>query len=238
MINFFRKVRRNLLHEGRMSKYLLYAIGEILLVMIGILLAIKVNNINEARLNKNEAKKFYENFKRQIIEDRDIIQSTAQYNDKYRREYEYATSLIGQKERSKIDTLGLIALNLTKYSDYDRPGNIYEAIVQSGDVQLLDNRDVLEKIQILEETYTYFNRMEDIHYDLITSIVPELIEVIRYSDNRVMDAAKLMDYRFQNIFITAQGITVEKDDVYQRAIKQIDELVLLLGEEIDQLSGE
>jgi hypothetical protein len=47
MIKFFRKIRQNLLSENKLSKYLLYAIGEIMLVMIGILLALSINNWNE-----------------------------------------------------------------------------------------------------------------------------------------------------------------------------------------------
>lgn len=47
MLKFFRKIRQQLLRENQTSKYLLYAAGEILLVMIGILLALQVNNWNE-----------------------------------------------------------------------------------------------------------------------------------------------------------------------------------------------
>ncbi|MDU8886796.1 DUF6090 family protein [Yeosuana sp. MJ-SS3] len=49
MIKFFRKIRQKLLSENKFSKYLIYAIGEIILVMIGILLALQVNNWNEYR---------------------------------------------------------------------------------------------------------------------------------------------------------------------------------------------
>tara|TARA_R110000868_G_scaffold410364_1_gene698192 strand:+ start:1389 stop:2201 length:813 start_codon:yes stop_codon:yes gene_type:complete len=47
MIKFFRKIRQNLLTENKFSKYLLYAIGEIVLVVIGILIALGINNWNE-----------------------------------------------------------------------------------------------------------------------------------------------------------------------------------------------
>ena len=49
MIKFFRKIRKNLLTENEFSKYLLYAIGEIILVVIGILIALSINNQNETR---------------------------------------------------------------------------------------------------------------------------------------------------------------------------------------------
>jgi len=52
MINFFRKIRQQLLTENKFSKYLLYAIGEIFLVVIGILIALQINNWNEDRKDR------------------------------------------------------------------------------------------------------------------------------------------------------------------------------------------
>ncbi len=49
MIKFFRKIRQQLLTENKFSKYLLYAIGEIVLVVIGILIALQINTWNENR---------------------------------------------------------------------------------------------------------------------------------------------------------------------------------------------
>lgn len=55
MIKFFRRIHQKLLTEGKLSKYLFYALGEIALVMIVILLALQVNNWNETwKLNKKE----------------------------------------------------------------------------------------------------------------------------------------------------------------------------------------
>lgn len=49
MIKFFKRIRQQLLTENKFSKYLLYPIGEIILVVIGILLAIRINHRNEKR---------------------------------------------------------------------------------------------------------------------------------------------------------------------------------------------
>jgi hypothetical protein len=54
MIKFFRKIRQKLLTENKFSKYLLYAVGEIILVVIGILIALQVNNWNQNINSKNE----------------------------------------------------------------------------------------------------------------------------------------------------------------------------------------
>ena len=55
MIKFFRHIRQQLLSESKFSKYLLYAIGEIILVVIGILIALQINNWNETnKMNTRE----------------------------------------------------------------------------------------------------------------------------------------------------------------------------------------
>lgn len=58
MIKFFRKIRQTLVTESKFSKYLLYAIGEIILVVIGIFLAIQLNNLNENRKERNREESF------------------------------------------------------------------------------------------------------------------------------------------------------------------------------------
>ncbi len=75
MLTFFRRIRKGLLEGGRISKYLLYAIGEILLVVIGILIALQINNRNEWRKDRiNErfylsqlAEEFTDNYERSEI---------------------------------------------------------------------------------------------------------------------------------------------------------------------------
>jgi len=56
MIKFFRKIRQQLIAQNKFTKYLLYAIGEIILVVIGILIALQVNNYNEAKKQEIKTK--------------------------------------------------------------------------------------------------------------------------------------------------------------------------------------
>ena len=60
MIKFFRHIRKSLISENKMGKYFKYAVGEILLVVIGILLALQINTWNEMRKNKIEEKRIIE----------------------------------------------------------------------------------------------------------------------------------------------------------------------------------
>ncbi|MFD2565754.1 DUF6090 family protein [Pseudotenacibaculum haliotis] len=61
MLKIFRRVRQKLLRENKVSNYMLYAIGEIALVMIGILLALQVNNWNEERKSNKQLKSILKN---------------------------------------------------------------------------------------------------------------------------------------------------------------------------------
>ena len=54
MLKLFRKIRRKLIDEGKLRRYLIYAVGEIILVVVGILIALQVNNLNEDRKNRND----------------------------------------------------------------------------------------------------------------------------------------------------------------------------------------
>ena len=69
MIKFFRKIRQKLLTENKFSKYMIYAIGEILLVMVGILLALQVNNWNENRKQNIELNEYLIKIAQNIKED-------------------------------------------------------------------------------------------------------------------------------------------------------------------------
>lgn len=75
MIKFFRKIRYNLLNEGKTSRYLKYAIGEILLIMIGIFMAIQLQNWNENRKQEAEAEIVLEQIYNAIKNDTEIFKT-------------------------------------------------------------------------------------------------------------------------------------------------------------------
>ena len=68
MIKFFRKIRHKLLSEGKTEKYFKYAIGEIILVVIGILIALQINNWNNERILAKEEKLLLANLKEEYQE--------------------------------------------------------------------------------------------------------------------------------------------------------------------------
>ncbi|MFI1770196.1 DUF6090 family protein [Thalassobellus citreus] len=82
MIKFFRKIRQNLLSEGKTEKYFKYAIGEIILVVIGILIALQINNWNEAKKEEKQETQIYKELKSDLIQTKNEIQKTiSQHNE-------------------------------------------------------------------------------------------------------------------------------------------------------------
>ena len=74
MIKFFRRIRYDLMDNNKTGKYLKYAIGEIILVMIGILLALQVNTWNEKRKNLILEKEFKIGLKNDLIRDKENLE--------------------------------------------------------------------------------------------------------------------------------------------------------------------
>ena len=214
------------------GRYLLYALGEIMLVVIGILIALQINNWNDNRLKEREAKTFYQNILQQIFEDRQNIEGQINYNNKDNQAFNYAISLISQNDRSEKDSLCAVTGKLVDYSDFDRQGNIYETIVNSGDVKLLKNEEIKKRLRGLEETYLYINRMETIHYDAIMQMIPEISRTLNFTSKEVIDEDRLYSAGFQNQFVLSLRLINEKEQVYFRALDEIDALVSLIGEEL------
>ncbi|WP_298537050.1 hypothetical protein [uncultured Algibacter sp.] len=69
MIKFFRKIRQQLLSENKISKYLLYAVGEIILVVIGILLALNINNRNQQKISEAKITNILKEIQQDIVSD-------------------------------------------------------------------------------------------------------------------------------------------------------------------------
>ncbi|MDT0538609.1 MULTISPECIES: DUF6090 family protein [Croceitalea] len=82
MIKFFRKIRQRLLTENKFSKYLVYAIGEIILVVIGILIALQINNWNETSKMKMKSISYLKQFKGDIESDTIRLSQNIDWNEK------------------------------------------------------------------------------------------------------------------------------------------------------------
>ena len=126
MLQFFRKIRQKLLITGKTTKYVNYALGEIILVVIGILIALQINNWNEIRKERNKAFAFLSEFKK------DIVSDTAQYN--------YVISEHEKNIKSEIILLKKIKIS---FDDIKNIANVFGASYYSRKI----NNKTFQKIQ-------------------------------------------------------------------------------------------
>lgn len=233
MLLFLKKIRRQIIADNKLGKYLLYALGEICLVVIGILIALQIDNWNTERVLKEDARKSYENLKRQVTEDQNELAEMKAVNTYLTEAFEYANKIIVAHDQNKTDSLALITMGLSQYSDFHRSGSIYETLVNSGDLKLLKNEEITNALQQLEATYIFINKLEDMNWGLIINeLSPELKGVINYTTREVIKPDKLYAVELQNIFYEVSNLNKIKNTVYDQALGEIEAIISLIDEEL------
>ena len=100
MIKFFRHIRRSLINQNQMGKYFKYAIGEILLVVIGILIALQINNANELRKQKQVEINILEGIKNDILLDTvDLNENFKHYNFFHKKDSMILKHLLDKRKK-------------------------------------------------------------------------------------------------------------------------------------------
>ncbi len=154
MLKFFRRIRLKLLSEGHLKRYLVYAIGEILLVVIGILIALQINNWNEWRKDRMKEKIVLEN----LVENMELNIERIEKQLELKRQYDQSGQLIFEAIKDMnldIDSIGFhfhralmnnVRLVLSR-SGYEAFKNIGFYIVRNEPLRK-------EIVNLYENTYT------------------------------------------------------------------------------------
>ena len=149
MFKFFRRIRQNTLSNNKFSKYLLYAIGEIILVVIGILIALQINNWNEDKQEKRQELKQLKalrlEFEKNIITFDSIML--------HHTENEHATiELMNAKNKNyTLETLDSLFLKSIYNYNFDPSRGIYNSLINSGQIELISNELLKYKIAEIQD---------------------------------------------------------------------------------------
>ena len=152
MINFFRKIRKQLADDNNPFKYMRYAIGEIVLVVIGILIALSINNWNETqKYNKEETtilENLHENLKQAKSQSTDFIHNEEQLK-------ELLISALGiSSNRKQNDTISFSDLDfydlLWDFQSQVPVINTYSDIKSTDKLSIIKNREIRESFNGLE----------------------------------------------------------------------------------------
>ncbi len=145
MINFFRRIRQKLLTEGRLSKYLIYAIGQIALVMIGILLALQVNNWNESRKNRISERQVLHSILQNLERDQNTLNEAS---SRFRRTIQNIFRLYDH-DPIPDDSLGIIVTRSTGVKGFIPLTSAFDRSISNGKFDLILNDQLAERIQRL-----------------------------------------------------------------------------------------
>lgn len=140
MIKFFRKIRQTLLSESKFSKYFIYAIGEIVLVVIGILIALSINNWNTERKNRfleqDILLDLLEEYESNLAQ---LDQKISMRNDIINDSKDILEYIDDAHYDVNIDTL-IKKLRLLKFDPTFDP--IQNDLISSGNIRLIQNKNL------------------------------------------------------------------------------------------------
>ena len=245
MIKFFRKIRQNLLSEGKTGKYLKYAIGEIILVVFGILIALQINTWNEGRKDEIRASNYVNRISEDL--DRSINRSTslAKLNKSILKSVtdtqkflERGTEL-NAEEKEIVDFAFLWFPRTT----YQLPNMLtYEEMKESGDLYLIKDIELRNE---LAEFYSYLKQVESIYEKLSRDIESQFTvynsQIRAHTNPETLDIT--FNYQFQklsddNLFInTFSRMTIHwRGFVY--FMDRVNRLSIELKSKIDKLNSE
>ena len=187
MIKFFRHIRQSLLNQGKTTKYFKYAIGEIVLVMIGILLALQVNNWNENRKINSKEQTFLKDLKSELSSNLDALNVVI---DEHQKSYKAAQELLAYSRKPKElenipeSTANQLVTTMNQNWTYNPKKGILNSIISSGQLTFFKNK----KLKYLLAS------IDDVTQDAVEST---------YQIER--DRSDLLNPAFKNGFIIKDG---------------------------------
>ena len=164
MIRFFRQIRQRLLAENRVSRYLLYALGEILLVMIGILIALQVNTWNEEQKSHDKKKALLKALSVEFNENLKQLDSVIYFNTRVVRATRKFLGLTLEQAKQVPDDSLRIWLAVTGYLwTFDPQNGALRSGISSGDVHLIQNDTLINLLFSWQDVVADASENEERH---------------------------------------------------------------------------
>ena len=171
MIKFFRRIRFQLLDENKLIKYLLYAMGEIALVVIGILIALQINNWNENQKDLRNEIQLLEAIQSNLKEDEKNLESTL---ERYSSSLENITRIF-QDRPIPDDSLIYIYTRATGHAAFIPITTAFDRSMSSGKFDLIRHDSLAGSIQYLY-AFTYKSGEDAVGYlDRVTNDITRLL---------------------------------------------------------------
>jgi len=167
MLTFFRKIRKGLLGDGVTSRYLLYAIGEIALVVIGILIALKINNWNNERLRNIQEIELLESFVIELNAHIDRIDEIVTFNSHVLGAAEELRSILEDRTpyHPRMDSLFYIS---TTFTLGDQFSSAALDNLKSAGIGIIKNQQLRNEIILGYDKFSYLDEAQELYVSMIT----------------------------------------------------------------------
>ena len=230
MIKFFRKIRQNLLSEGKTGKYFKYATGEILLVVIGILIALSINNWNEDRKNRLKEAVYLEGIKTDLESDIKYLDFLIPFNNTRIKEYASLDSVVKLRSDKifEIEFSEIFYLSNQTGTFYPRSGS-YSSLINENSAGLIQNRELLANIKFLYD-------IEYVRASLLGQELDDISTKIRW-ERRLDFRQELEDYNFEDYDALFADLG-ELDRNINKFLKRINGLKKKINEVVEKIDIE
>ena len=163
MIKFFRKIREKLLTENKFNKYLLYAIGEIVLVVFGILIALSINNWQQDNNNKKLEKRYItdltNNLKKDSVSLHNLYKEALRASDAKDSIMEYLN-----QQDYKLDSLSeYFKHQWNPYKIFSPSTSTIDEMKSNGHLKIIRNEAIRKQIVNIYYTYELFIQDENLY---------------------------------------------------------------------------
>ena len=243
MINFFRRIRKQLADDNKPFKYMRYAIGEIVLVVIGILIALSINNWNEESKSEKFEKDLLIDLRNTIIGDFEIMGMSIDGNERSKQSSEIILTYFDQ-DLPYHDTLAVHFETANIWWKMLLREQAYEKAKAYGLDFIKDDSTRKMLSELYEQNLSFSRTLDDrqslYYYNTVTPILTDLFESIDHSwyfaetGNKPNDFELLKnDKRYRNILKTNIGNRRHYNEWIRLAVSKMKELVQRLQKEVD-----
>lgn len=242
MIKFFRHLRYKSMEKNKTGKYIKYAIGEIVLVVVGILIALSLNNWNEEQKSINKGREILADIKE------NVAFNTVQFQDDIEITTEVINSIdiiLKNISDTKVynDSLGTHFRRATYWETSRWKSSGYEAIISHG-VEIIQSKELREAIiDLYEISYPEISEYTRLSEGNFPVILPKWLELIERESNdfntflehksRPFEYQEIIESRiFRSILTFLRSQRVVEIQLRNSSIEKNKELIELIDEEL------
>jgi len=241
MIKFFRRIRQKILTDNKFSKYLIYAIGEIVLVMIGILLALQINNWNEERKLNIKQSIYLSGLKTDFKHSKNALERVINKTERVAKTIDTFLILIKKNGNAltqfQIDYLSRTSNGFTVFMPSE---GVINDIIGSGKLDMIKNNGLRNKIASWEADLRMIRENETLsklvssdyneHISQYFNLVNLKFEEPAFQNDKRSDF--LNDNIMTNYLVNKYRLSKRLNNLYREKSLAIDSLITIIDAEL------